>query len=182
MGHKRLAWSSLETFNLSRWRLPVDDQTFLQRLQNAPDNSELRQEYFAWLEANADPRLEYVRLALERQELQDKLAEIDQRAYVASGNIDRIWLDIVFPLHVRSQTVGKWYPRPMPHLAPFIAVGDFVGNNTVIGLIEVLKTYNEVAANLNGIVAEICVEEGQLVEFNQVLVKVNRYPEFIAGG
>jgi biotin carboxyl carrier protein len=133
-------------------------------------------EYLAWLEHVGDTRASYIRLVMERQKIVDKLREFDSRIVEASQKIDDRWLDAAFPLCIRSPTVGRWYPKPRPESRPYVVVGDFVFHNTVVGLVEVCSTFNEVTAGVTGTVAEICFSAGDVVEFNQVLIKISRFP------
>jgi acetyl-CoA carboxylase biotin carboxyl carrier protein len=75
-------------------------------------------------------------------------------------------------IEVTATTMGRFYARPEPDAEPFVTVGSPVGPDDTVGLIEVMKLFNGVAAGVAGTVAEICVEDAQLVEFGQVLVRV----------
>ncbi|GAA4342036.1 hypothetical protein GCM10023144_43510 [Pigmentiphaga soli] len=73
---------------------------------------------------------------------------------------------------VTATTMGRFYSRPEPNAAPFVSVGAQVESSSTVGLIEVMKLFNSVAAGVDGVVAQICVEDGQLVEYGQVLMRV----------
>jgi acetyl-CoA carboxylase biotin carboxyl carrier protein len=73
---------------------------------------------------------------------------------------------------IRSEFVGTFYARPKPEAEPFVKVGSKVKPDTVVGLIEAMKLFNDVTAGITGTVAEVCVENQQGVEFNTVLFKV----------
>ncbi len=73
---------------------------------------------------------------------------------------------------VVATTMGRFYGKPDPSAAPFVAVGDKVSEEAPVGLIEVMKLFNTVCAGVNGIVTEICVEDAQYVEFGQVLIRI----------
>lgn len=76
-------------------------------------------------------------------------------------------------LEIKSEAVGTFYAKANPEApAPFVTIGSKVTPNTVIGLIEAMKTYSEIHAGLSGTIAEICVESGTPVEYNQVLFRV----------
>jgi acetyl-CoA carboxylase biotin carboxyl carrier protein len=74
--------------------------------------------------------------------------------------------------------VGTFYASASPDTPPFVKVGDHVGPQTTVCLIEAMKVFNEIPAEVSGqgvsgkIVA-VCVETGEPVEFNQVLFKVD---------
>ncbi|MCS6781725.1 MAG: acetyl-CoA carboxylase biotin carboxyl carrier protein [Gloeomargarita sp. SKYBB_i_bin120] len=73
---------------------------------------------------------------------------------------------------VTSMMVGTFYAAPAPGEAPFVRVGDRIRAGQTLGIIEAMKTMNEVEAPVNGEVLEILVENGQPVEFGQVLMRL----------
>jgi acetyl-CoA carboxylase biotin carboxyl carrier protein len=73
---------------------------------------------------------------------------------------------------IKSEFVGTFYSRPKPEAEPFIKVGSKLKPDTVVGLIEAMKLYNDVTAGCTGVVAEVVVEDKQAVEFNTVLFRV----------
>lgn len=73
---------------------------------------------------------------------------------------------------ILSPMVGTFYVAPSPTAEPFVAVGDSVGEETVVGIIEAMKVMNEIKAGVAGEIAEIHVENGQPVEFGQPLFSV----------
>ena len=68
-----------------------------------------------------------------------------------------------------SPMVGTFYRAPSPGADPFVKVGDTVKKGQVVCIIEAMKLLNEVEANMDGTVKEVCVENGQPVEFGQSL-------------
>jgi len=74
---------------------------------------------------------------------------------------------------IKSQLVGTFYVAAKPGAPPLVKVGDHVTPTTVVGIIEAMKIFNEVTADCTGIVKEICVENQQPVEFEQVLFRVD---------
>jgi acetyl-CoA carboxylase biotin carboxyl carrier protein len=76
-------------------------------------------------------------------------------------------------ISVKSPTPGTFYAAPSPGAPPFIQVGSRVEPTTVVGVIEAMKIFNEIQAECSGVVAEICVENQQPVEYDQVLLKVD---------
>jgi acetyl-CoA carboxylase biotin carboxyl carrier protein len=73
---------------------------------------------------------------------------------------------------IKSPTVGTFYSSPNPESPPFVKVGDTVGPETVICIIEAMKVFNEVPAECHGKIAEILVQNGDSVEFGQALFRV----------
>lgn len=73
---------------------------------------------------------------------------------------------------VRAPIMGLFYAKPDPGSPPFVSVGSEVQEGTTVGLIEVMKVFNAVQAGAKGIVAEICIENGQTVEIGQTLFRI----------
>ena len=70
---------------------------------------------------------------------------------------------------VTSPMVGTFYRSPSPGAAPFVKVGDKIEAGQTLCIIEAMKLLNEIEAETSGIVKEICVENGNPVEFGQTL-------------
>ena len=77
-------------------------------------------------------------------------------------------------LPVRAPMLGVFYKSPKPEAPPFVEVGQFVGNDDVVCIVEVMKLFNMVRAGVRGRIAKICAENAQLVEYNQVLFLVEK--------
>lgn len=73
---------------------------------------------------------------------------------------------------VPSPMLGTFYRAPKPGADPFIEVGAEVTEDTVIGIIEVMKLMNQVTAGVAGTVTEIVAQDGKLVEHGQALIRV----------
>jgi acetyl-CoA carboxylase biotin carboxyl carrier protein len=71
---------------------------------------------------------------------------------------------------VLAPLVGTYYGAPKPGEKPFVAVGDTVDAGQPLCIVEAMKMMNEVVASEAGKVAEVAVEDGQWVEFEQVLM------------
>jgi acetyl-CoA carboxylase biotin carboxyl carrier protein len=68
--------------------------------------------------------------------------------------------------------VGTFYRAPSPDAAPFAEVGDRIGKETVVCIIEAMKVMNEIKAEVEGEILEILVQNGEPVEFGQPLFLV----------
>jgi acetyl-CoA carboxylase biotin carboxyl carrier protein len=75
-------------------------------------------------------------------------------------------------LEVRAPMLGTFYGAPKPGAEPFVAVGGRVSANTAVGIIEVMKLMNSISAGVEGVVVEVLARDGDLVEFDQVLLRV----------
>ena len=73
---------------------------------------------------------------------------------------------------ITSPMVGTFYKAPSPDSEPFVSVGSTVAAGDVVCIVEAMKMMNEIEAEISGKVVEICVEDGQPVEFGQVLMYV----------
>ncbi len=71
---------------------------------------------------------------------------------------------------VRAPNLGTFYRAPKPGSPPYVEVGQAVDEDTEICLIEVMKLFTTVRAGIAGVVREICVNDAQMVEFDQPLV------------
>jgi len=84
--------------------------------------------------------------------------------------VERIELDNFE--YIKSPLIGTFYNSPSPEEEPYIAVGDKVSKNQVIGIIEVMKVMNEVKCNYDGIVEDILINNNNTVEYGQSLIKI----------
>jgi len=73
---------------------------------------------------------------------------------------------------IDSPTVGTFYSAPSPEDPPFIKVGDSVSHDTIVCIVEAMKVFNQIPAELNGTIVEPLVENGDPVEFGQPLFRV----------
>ena len=73
---------------------------------------------------------------------------------------------------VLSPMVGVFYSSTNPEARPYVQVGDTVKKGDTLCIIEAMKLMNEIPAEVDGTVAEICVSNGQVVEFNQPLFRI----------
>ena len=73
---------------------------------------------------------------------------------------------------ITSPMVGTFYKAPSPDSEPFVSVGSTVAAGDVVCIVEAMKMMNEIESDISGKVVEICVEDGQPVEFGQVLMYV----------
>jgi acetyl-CoA carboxylase biotin carboxyl carrier protein len=73
---------------------------------------------------------------------------------------------------IKSPMVGTFYRKPSPDKAPFVNVGDNVNENTVVCIIEAMKLFNEIEAEVTGKIVKILVDDSSPVEFEQALYLV----------
>ena len=71
---------------------------------------------------------------------------------------------------IKSPIVGTAYLAPEPGAKPFISVGKKIKKGETVMIVEAMKTMNHVPSSLEGIVKKVCVEDGQPIEYDQVLI------------
>ena len=75
-------------------------------------------------------------------------------------------------LLVRSPMVGTFYSAASPESPPFVKVGDRVGPESTVCIIEAMKVFNEIPAECAGRIVAVLAQNGDAVEFNQPLFRV----------
>ncbi|KGR78399.1 acetyl-CoA carboxylase biotin carboxyl carrier protein [Ureibacillus manganicus] len=73
---------------------------------------------------------------------------------------------------ITSPMVGTFYQAPSPDAAPYVKVGDKVSDEKIVCIVEAMKLFNEIEAEVKGEIVEILVKDGQLVEYGQPLFLV----------
>jgi acetyl-CoA carboxylase biotin carboxyl carrier protein len=73
---------------------------------------------------------------------------------------------------IRSPMVGTFYTAPDPESPPFVKVGDHIGPETVVCIVEAMKVFNQIPAEIAGKVIAVLAENGAPIEFGQPLFKV----------
>ncbi|WP_036486173.1 acetyl-CoA carboxylase biotin carboxyl carrier protein [Myxosarcina sp. GI1] len=77
------------------------------------------------------------------------------------------WIEITSPM------VGTFYRAPAPDEEPYVEVGDRINSGDTVCIIEAMKLMNEIEGEVAGKVVEIAVENGEPVEFGQVLMRID---------
>ncbi len=74
---------------------------------------------------------------------------------------------------IKSPMLGNFYIAPKPGEPPFVEVDSVVEEKTTVCIIEVMKLFSSINAGVHGRIKRICAEDGQLVEYGQVLFLVD---------
>lgn len=74
---------------------------------------------------------------------------------------------------IKSPMVGTFYTSANPESPPFVKVGDHVGQDTTVCIIEAMKVFNEIPAEISGKIVAVLVDNAEPVEFGQPLFKVD---------
>lgn len=75
---------------------------------------------------------------------------------------------------VKSPLVGTFYASPKPDAPPYVEVGTKVTKGKTICMVEAMKNFNEIECDVDGVVKEICVKNGDLIEFGKVLFRIEK--------
>jgi acetyl-CoA carboxylase biotin carboxyl carrier protein len=76
-------------------------------------------------------------------------------------------------VYIKSPMVGTFYAAPDPDSPPYVKVGDSVGPDSVVCIVEAMKVFNEIQAEVSGKIVAVLVENGEPVEFGQSLFKID---------
>lgn len=77
-----------------------------------------------------------------------------------------------YDAEVKSPMVGTFYAASSPEDDPYVQVGDKVKPDSVVCIVEAMKLFNEIEAEVSGEIVETLVEDGELVEYGQPLFRV----------
>jgi acetyl-CoA carboxylase biotin carboxyl carrier protein len=73
---------------------------------------------------------------------------------------------------IKSPYPGTFYRRPSPDADPYVSEGDAVKPGDVVGLVEIMKNFHEVASEQNGVIDRFLVDNEGLVEAGQDVVTI----------
>ena len=74
---------------------------------------------------------------------------------------------------ITSPIIGTFYRKPSPDKPVFVEVGDSINTDTVVCMVEAMKLFNEIEAEISGKIVKVLVEDGTPVEFGQPLFLVD---------
>ena len=77
---------------------------------------------------------------------------------------------VISGIEITSPIIGTAYHAPEPGAKKFVEVGKKIKKGDTIMIVEAMKTMNHVPSTADGVVKEICVEDGQPVEFGQTII------------
>ena len=75
-------------------------------------------------------------------------------------------------IEVKSPMVGTFYAAPSPGADPFVKVGDKIKKGDTVCIVEAMKLMNELPAEVEGEIVEICVSDGEAISYGQVIAKL----------
>jgi acetyl-CoA carboxylase biotin carboxyl carrier protein len=106
-----------------------------------------------------------------RIKLRRQLAAAEGRPAVADGKPGGH--DIDGDHQVTAPLTGVFYSAPSPNVRAYVEVGDWVQPETLVGLIETMKVFNEVVADCQGRVVAVAAKHGQLIHSGETIVFVD---------
>jgi len=115
----------------------------------------------------APPAIEYVP-RVEDKPLEQAAAQSEPAAETASASKVDYDYEIVSPM------VGTLYRSPSPDSDSFVNIGSKVTASTTVCIVEAMKLFNEIEAEVDGEIVEILAEDGELIEFGQPLFRVKK--------
>ena len=74
---------------------------------------------------------------------------------------------------IKSPIVGTFYRSPSPDAPAYVSVGDTVRKGQVVCIVEAMKLMNQIEADVDGVVAEVLIDNGQPVQFGQELIRLS---------
>lgn len=96
----------------------------------------------------------------------EALCTIKEESTVLKETVFEKEKEIVSPL------VGTFYEAPQEGAEPFVTVGSQVKKGQVLAIVEAMKLMNEIESEQDGVITEICVKNGEAVEYGQTLFKI----------
>ena len=75
-------------------------------------------------------------------------------------------------IEIKSPMVGVFYSAPSPDSTPFVAIGSKIKKGDTLCIIESMKLLNEITAETDGEIVDVCIRNGEIAEFGQVLFKM----------
>ena len=103
-------------------------------------------------------------ISINNQNIPSSTNNLQKSDTIASLDISKSGIEIASPI------IGTAYHAPEPGAKKFVEVGKKIKKGDTVMIIEAMKTMNHVPSNSNGVVKEICVDDGQPVEFDQKIV------------
>lgn len=104
----------------------------------------------------------------------ERTAAVRETVAVAAPPAAPAAAETVDYISVKSPIVGVFYAAPTENADPYVAIGDRVEKGRTLCIIEAMKLMSEIPAEESGTIVEICVTNGQVVEFGTELFRIKR--------
>ncbi len=119
-----------------------------------------------------------IKISMKKEEnsgAKNKIVSEIQEKIVQNDNIEKIGNEEKnndLTKIVKSPMVGTFYSSPAPDKPPFVKVGDKVSKGQVLCVVEAMKLMNEIESEYDGEIAEICINNEDMVEYGTPLFKL----------
>ena len=135
-------------------------------------NKKLIKELVSCLDENKLTELEYsekdIKIKVAKNFLiEDNKIQISQDTKKIKENNEE---KVIIGTEIKSPIIGTAYHAPEPGAKKFVEIGKKIKKGDTIMIVEAMKTMNHVPSTADGVVKEICVEDGQPVEFGQTII------------
>jgi biotin carboxyl carrier protein len=162
----------------------MDETELLQAIAASPRDLDLVRRLADLLVEKGDRRGRLLQLELACRDAERRVTALKREfnELLLFGRVDPALLNQVLPFEVVSPLVGTFYAAPNPEAAPFVQVGRQCRPETVVCIIEAMKVFNEIQAEVHGVVAEILVRNGETVDYGRPLFRLHRLPQLLSGG
>ena len=114
----------------------------------------------------------------EQGETKVMISEFGRQSAVASQEVmqpvaEQMNVPVSDAQTVKAPLVGTFYAAPSEEAAPYVQVGDQVKKGQTLGIVEAMKLMNEIESEYDGVVVEVCVKNGAMVEYGQPLFRIS---------
>lgn len=113
------------------------------------------------------PEVQAAKAPAKEEPKEEKAPAKEEQPKAASANVDDPTL-----VKIKSPMVGTFYSQPSPDQPAYVKVGDKVDEESVVCIVEAMKLFNEIEAEVKGEIVEVLVENEELVEYGQPLFLV----------
>ena len=116
---------------------------------------------------------EGLKLRLKKESKAEIIAQAGRPSVSAKEEIPKVRRDAHRKvIEIKTPMVGTFYRAPAPDAPPFVEVGTEIEEGQVVCIVEAMKLMNEIKSEVKGKVVEVLVENGEPIEFGQVLFLV----------
>ena len=111
--------------------------------------------------------------AVQQASRQSETAQPTQTADPAEKTERDAGVDFNRLTEVKSPLVGVFYAAPSPEAEPYVKIGSTVKKGDILCIVEAMKLMNEIVAEQDGTVVDVCAHNGDVVEYGQTLFKLS---------
>ncbi|WP_163969963.1 acetyl-CoA carboxylase biotin carboxyl carrier protein [Oceanobacillus halotolerans] len=119
-----------------------------------------------------EPSTQPIVKEVETDKQKEKQAPVPQDETETQEDSTPVAKDAAGDQEIVSPMVGTFYAASSPESDPYVKVGSRVENDTIVCIVEAMKLFNEIEAEVTGEIVEVLVQDGELVEYGQPLFRV----------